>query len=266
VASPRVLFIHGLESGPQGTKAQLLGEHFEALTPAMETSRFEACVRQQAEAIRRFRPDLVIGSSFGGGVAVALLQRGLWRGPTLLLAAAVREQGLPSRLPEGVRVWLVHGRRDDLVPLASSRGLARSGTPALVRLIEVDDDHRLSASLADGRLLGWVRELAAAAPPAPLPGRFERHFSVFFEEPTLWPVLATAAAIFVSIFAAALLFGLRSRNPAVLLVLAVLIVASAEAVRRDWHGVRPGRVGGAILALWTLSAALAVVAGRLGVL
>jgi pimeloyl-ACP methyl ester carboxylesterase len=159
----RVQFIHGLESSPQGTKARLFAERFTARTPAMDTRDFEACVRVQAAELARFRPDVLVGSSFGGGVAVALLQRGLWRGPTLLLAQAALRQDLPPRLPEGVRVWLVHGLHDDIVPPEDSRTLARSGTPGLVRLFEVDDDHPLSATVESGRLVELVRELAAEA-------------------------------------------------------------------------------------------------------
>ena len=36
----RVLFIHGLEGSPQGAKARLFAEHFEASTPAMDTADF----------------------------------------------------------------------------------------------------------------------------------------------------------------------------------------------------------------------------------
>src|SRR5690606_39478378 len=42
-------------------------------------------------------------------LAVALLQRGAWRGPTLLLAPAVAALGLAPQLPEGVPVTIVHG-------------------------------------------------------------------------------------------------------------------------------------------------------------
>lgn len=262
---PRVLFIHGLESSPQGTKARLLAEHFETLTPAMDTADFEGCVRRQADAIRRFRPDVVVGSSFGGAVAVALLQRGLWRGPTLLLAQAAVEQGLRPELPTGARVWIVHGERDELVPPASSRRLARSGSPGLVRLLAIDDDHRLTAAVADGRLVGWVRELVAAqveAEAAPFGG----HVAVFFQEPTLWPVLITAVAALSSLLGWALSTGLRTRNPALLFALAALAVGSAVQVRRDWRRTRPGALAGSLLAVWTLALLLALVAGRYGVL
>jgi alpha/beta superfamily hydrolase len=159
MASPRVQFIHGLEGSPQGSKARLFAEQFTAVTPAMDTGDFEACIALQSETITSFRPDVLVGSSFGGAVAVALLQRGLWRGPTLLLAQAALRHGLPAQLPEGVRVWIVHGRRDDLIDIEDSRTLARAGTPDLVRLIEVDDDHPLHATVQSGDLATLVRDL-----------------------------------------------------------------------------------------------------------
>jgi pimeloyl-ACP methyl ester carboxylesterase len=155
----RVQFIHGLESSPQSTKATVLAEHFEALTPAMQTDDFEGCVATQYEALTTFRPDVVVGSSFGGGVAVALLQRGLWTGPTLLLAQAALRQGHAAELPEEVPIWLVHGTRDDIIDPEESRVLAQAGSADYVKLIEVDDDHPLRASVADGSLVAWVTAL-----------------------------------------------------------------------------------------------------------
>ena len=69
----RVLFVHGLLSSPQGTKALYLAERFEARTPAMSVGDFVGCVSQQAAEIDSFKPDVVIGSSFGGAVVFALL-------------------------------------------------------------------------------------------------------------------------------------------------------------------------------------------------
>jgi predicted esterase len=160
--SPRVQFAHGLEGSPQGTKARLFAEHFTACTPAMDTSDFESCVELHAETLESFRPDVVIGSSFGAAVVVELLARGLWRGPTLLLAQAALREHPHARLPQGVPIWLVHGARDELVDPEDSRRLARTGSPELVRLIEVDDDHPLHGSVRSGRLIAWIRELTAA--------------------------------------------------------------------------------------------------------
>ena len=253
MSGPRVLFVHGSESGPQGTKARLFAEHFEALTPAMDTRDFEACVAQQAEAVRRFRPDVVVGSSFGGGVVLALLQRTLWRGSTLLLAQAALQQRLRPELPEGVRVWLVHGTRDDVVPIEDSRRLSRSGSDALVRLIEVDDDHRLSGLVQSGRLVELVRELDADA-EAPAPRGLGRHLATFLHEPLLWPVLLVVAAHLVLFGALLLLVALRSRSPVAMAGLALALVISIDACRREFIGGRFGLISRSTVGFWLLSA------------
>jgi predicted esterase len=159
----RVQFIHGLESSPQGAKAQLFARHFTTRTPAMNTRDFAASVEVQAAALREFEPHVLVGSSYGGAIAVELLQRGAWHGPTLLLAQAALRCGLPAELPADVTVWLVHGTRDAIIGPEDSRVLARSGSPGRVRLIEVDDVHALHTTVEDGRLLAWVEELAAGA-------------------------------------------------------------------------------------------------------
>ena len=158
----RVHFIHGLEGSPSGSKARLLARHFDTVTPAMDTSDFGGCVARHAALLEDGgSPDVLAGSSFGGAVAVALLQRGHWSGPTLLLAQAALLYGLPAELPAGVPVWIVHGSGDDLVPPEHSRRLAAAGDRELIRLIEVDDDHSLRASVENGSLVDWVRGLAA---------------------------------------------------------------------------------------------------------
>lgn len=260
----RVLFVHCQESGPRGTKARLLARHFTTHTPAMDTGEFEGCVRLIAGEIESFRPDVVVGSSFGGAVAVALLQRGAWRGPTLLLAPAPAAFGVPLRLPDDGTVWIVHGRHDDVVPIASSLALAAGGPPERVRLLEVRDDHRLSATVASGRLVELVRELVegAAAPPE---SAGERHLRAWIGEPALWPVLAAAASSLATLLAWTLAAGLRSRHPLALGAIAGLALASAGPVWRGWRGRRPGPLAGAILTVWALGVTLAIALGRVGV-
>lgn len=162
----RVQFIHGLEGSPQGSKARLFDEHFNACTPEMPTQDFEASVQVQAEALESFAPEVVVGSSFGGAVAVELLKRGLWTGPTLLLAQAAFRYDPNASLPAGVPVWIVHGLGDTLIDVEESRRLAATGDASHVRLIEVDDDHPLHASVESGALIDWVESLALAENPS----------------------------------------------------------------------------------------------------
>jgi predicted esterase len=156
----RVQFAHGLEGSPRGRKARVLAEHFDARTPAMDTGDFEACVRLHAELAAGFDPHVLVGSSFGAAVVLALLQRGAWRGPTLLLAQAGLRRGLPARLPAGVPVWIAHASDDPVVPIQDSRELAAAGDPAHVRLLELDDDHALRTATQGGMLVQWITGLA----------------------------------------------------------------------------------------------------------
>jgi predicted esterase len=152
----RVQFAHGLESSPQGNKARLLAEHFTALTPAMNTRDLEGCVQVHARALRAFQPNVLVGSSFGGAVVVALLMRGLYQGATLLLAQAALRYLPQARLPGGVPVTLVHAREDEVIPFADSERLASTGSPELVTLLPRADDHALSALCARGELASIV--------------------------------------------------------------------------------------------------------------
>jgi predicted esterase len=154
----KVQFIHGMESGPGSSKASYLDRFFDALTPAMNTRDFEGSVALQAEHLEAFAPDVLVGSSFGGAVALSLLLRGKYAGPTVLLAPAFASFGVEGRIPERTRVVVVHGSRDDVVPIADSRRLATTGTPGYVDCVEVDDEHRLASLLEGDTLAALVRK------------------------------------------------------------------------------------------------------------
>ncbi len=155
----RVQFAHGLESSPQGNKARLLAEHFTALTPAMNTRDIESCIDVHARALREFAPHVLVGSSFGGAVALALLMRGQFAGPTLLLAQAGLRYFPGARLPAGVPVTLVHARGDDVIDFADSVQLAETGSGDRVQLLARDDDHALTRLCAGGELVSLVAAL-----------------------------------------------------------------------------------------------------------
>jgi hypothetical protein len=156
-----VQFIHGLESGPGSSKAAYLARHFDAETPAMDTSSFTGSVALQTRRVLARPPDVLVGSSFGGAVALALLNAGVFRGPTLLLAPAHVHYGVDAGVPAGVPVVIVHGVQDSVVSIAGSRALAKTGTRGLVELVEVDDEHRLATLLEGDTLAGLVRRVFA---------------------------------------------------------------------------------------------------------
>jgi len=214
-----VLYVHGLESGPGGRKAQnLAAAGFRVVSELMPCGRRQivrdpvviaggaallavvaasvarrsflgvgltiglayACAPlAQAGVMRRVvrrslavqtaslashRIEAVVGSSFGGAIALELLSRGLWSGPTVLLCPAhalvAGRARLPvppslARLPDAVtsRIVVVHGLRDELVPVVDSQTLT-DGSRA--RLVLVDDGHRLAKTATPSRLAEWI--------------------------------------------------------------------------------------------------------------
>lgn len=82
----KVLFLHGLESKPGGTKARhLQNEGYTVLNPALPRESFEASIKIAQELIDAEKPDLVVGSSRGGAVGMCVNTLGA---PLVLIAPA----------------------------------------------------------------------------------------------------------------------------------------------------------------------------------
>jgi len=196
-----ILFLHGFASSGRATKAQYLEGKFDALpqiafhaidfnpTPRdfeyMTATGLINRLRQYAldRDLRRF---CLIGSSFGGLVALHYAQRYGQVERMLLLAPVLRwlfdpsqqelaqweeigtmpifhyafEKELPLRysfqpdgrnyqepIPPACPATIIHGHRDAIVPAADSRAYA-AAYPDSIRMIEVDADHDLNHHLS----------------------------------------------------------------------------------------------------------------------
>lgn len=141
----KIVFLHGLETGPHGSKYQALKKMFgEVISPDCEGVKDP---QQRLTIIKQALKDqagpfLVVGSSAGGLMAL-LLQREDPRVKGLVLCApALHTEFAESLTAEGLpETVIIHGLSDDVVPIESSRSF---GAP----LVEVDDGHRLNDSLA----------------------------------------------------------------------------------------------------------------------
>jgi hypothetical protein len=100
-----------------------------------------------------------------------------------------------------------------------------------------------------------------AAPEGPA---IDRHLRVFFHDSTLWPVLASATAIFVCLGAALWLLAVAERNPFAVAALLVLGIVSYEWMHRDRQRGRLGLASRSIAALWLASGGVALLASWLG--
>ncbi|CAF1176742.1 unnamed protein product [Adineta ricciae] len=114
-ATSRVLFFHGLESGVNGKKSRYLAEQFpNSYTPNLKPYYALPCSLWKAiVAIHRFKPNVIVGSSFGGFIAMFLLQTRVWKGDTILLAPAT---GLLFKK----RLWLPAGEQNNIVIVAGA--------------------------------------------------------------------------------------------------------------------------------------------------
>jgi pimeloyl-ACP methyl ester carboxylesterase len=206
-----VHYCHGLESGPHGFKVRKLRETFTVTAPDMQMSlwnplqhnsvvrnvlrlrwpsaalgdSFAACVAVHQRALAdAATPDVLVGSSWGGAVAAALVAVGAWRGPVVLMCPAlqIRESrmgelcladrphlttaAITSQLaalpaPLKAQCVLVHGTNDCTVPIDDSRSLAAATG---IALIEVEGaEHGLGAWTSSGELRAAIERVSRKA-------------------------------------------------------------------------------------------------------
>ena len=143
----KILFLHGLESGPHGSKYQALKKMFgDVLAPdctGIEDEEQRLRIIQQALKAEK-DPVLVVGSSMGGLMALLLNQANPDKVAGMVLCAPAihrpAAEGLDfETLPPTI---VIHGRADTVVPFSCSAVFGD-------RLIAVDDDHRLSNSMPE---------------------------------------------------------------------------------------------------------------------
>ena len=154
---PNVVFSHGKESGPYGTKIQRLmavAEEMGMRTNSVDyrncTSAMErvALLTQTINGLGVFSQQLVlVGSSMGGYVSTVVANEMLVAGLFLMAPALwmpAEEYTIQSYHPMTTKVEITHGLHDDIVPCEHSIRFAREHANTTLHL--VPDDHRLKAS------------------------------------------------------------------------------------------------------------------------
>jgi len=155
----RLIYLHGLESDSNSGKARQFREWF----PGMVTPDFKGLFEErmiQLQPILANKNDwTIIGSSFGGLMGTVYTCKNPTRVRKLiLLAPALLREPFGSHLdlqPASVPTTIIHGTRDDVVPLEPAREVAQSLFTNLNYII-VDDDHRLHKTLHE---LDWKKIL-----------------------------------------------------------------------------------------------------------
>ena|SRR5688572_9027323 len=160
----KILFLHGWQSVPGGVKPTYLKDHgHEVFNPKLPDDDFEESVRIAQEIFDRHSPQVVVGSSRGGAVAMHL-EVGDTR--LVLLCPAWSKFGSLRTVKPGTVI--LHSRVDDVVPFGDSVELARnSGLPGEA-LIEIGADHRLADPESLEAMLKAVESTFPSAPPSRL--------------------------------------------------------------------------------------------------
>ena len=136
----KILYLHGWNSIVGGVKPTYLRSHgHEVIEPALDHDDFEAALRTAQAAFNQHQPEVVVGSSRGGAVAINILD-GSAR--LVLICPAWKNWGTARSVKPGTLI--LHSRADDVVPFSDSvELLSKSGLPESA-LIEVGRDHRLA--------------------------------------------------------------------------------------------------------------------------
>lgn len=141
-ATPRILYLHGLHSKPGGVKPTFLRSiGVDVINPHLPDEDFEESVARARLAFEANRPEVVVGSSRGGAVALALPTGEV---PVVLIAPAWKRWGDSGEVEARPGTVILHSEGDEVIPLADSRELARrSGLPAGAVEV-VGDDHNMT--------------------------------------------------------------------------------------------------------------------------
>lgn len=151
---PAVYFSHGQESGPWGSKIVAMAETARTMGCPVESVDYqgiadptERVAKLIAACIDVQEPLLLVGSSMGGHVATAAAEA-VGAAGLFVLAPAYYMPGYEEFTPHApdIPIVIVHGWRDDIVPVENS---IRFASQCRATLHLLDGDHRLTDNIAE---------------------------------------------------------------------------------------------------------------------
>lgn len=147
-----VVFSHGQESGPWGTKIRAMAGLVRSLGCRADSIDYQG-IADPAQRVQKLLDEaagiddrlILVGSSMGGHVATAAAQA-LGAAGLFVLAPAFFMPGYEALTPAApaLPISIVHGWHDDIVPVANSIRFA-AGCAATLHI--VDGDHRLTSNI-----------------------------------------------------------------------------------------------------------------------
>ena len=132
-----ILFLHGWQSNSGGVKPTYLAQHgHEVINPKLPDEDFTLAVQVAQEEFDKHQPQVAVGSSRGGAVAMNIKSGSA---KLVLLCPAWKKWGTARTVKPGTVI--LQSRADDVIPFADSEELAKNSGATL---IEVGTDHRLA--------------------------------------------------------------------------------------------------------------------------
>ncbi len=153
MSKAKVLFLHGLSSDGSVKSGFLRSLGYDVLTPKLSDWFFATAVAQAQAAYDSFQPNVIVGSSRGGAVAMNMES-----GETslILLAPAWRRWGKVDRITKPS--FVIHSMADSVVPYDDSVKLWTNSTG--LELISAGADHRMNDAEAQGILAFALGQIA----------------------------------------------------------------------------------------------------------
>jgi len=149
-----VIFSHGQESGPWGTKIRAMAEVVKGMSCTVGSIDYQGIVdpaervgKLVRECSGKSDPLILVGSSMGGHVATAAADT-LGAAGLFVLAPAYYMDGYEDLTPPppSMPICIVHGWHDAIVPVENSIRYARKCSATLHLL---DGDHRLTENIGE---------------------------------------------------------------------------------------------------------------------
>jgi hypothetical protein len=154
----KILYLHGLHSKPGGVKPTFLRERgYQVINPGIPDDDFAGSVQIAQAAYEGSRPEVIVGSSRGGAVAMNIDSGSV---PLVLIAPAWRRWGTATTLKP--RTVILHARDDAIIPIGDSLDVLRSSGLPESALKIVGQDHNMIDAAALEALLEAIETAAAA--------------------------------------------------------------------------------------------------------
>ena len=151
-----VLFLHGLESKPGGTKPSYLETNgYRVLNPKLPKSSFEESIAIAQDLIDNECPDVIVGSSRGGAVG-RCVDPGAAK--LVLLAPAWKHFALSAGKTVDSTAMILHSKDDVIVKYEDSQELTEACGATLVT---VGECHRMRDTDALEAMLDAVKWVAS---------------------------------------------------------------------------------------------------------